>query len=303
MNISEKRYPYPVLTPEGDDYDKKSVFDVEVVVTKDDEKVTFKFRPLLSDAKLRYLINVKRAKITCHVEAPKTVYRKCFDLKLPSSDKAIDEEVKIEEVSAADLSGTVSICPFIVATEDIVGYQNDAFNPDYEGEAFDIESGAVMAEGRQRTFVVDTAKEALKATASIFVVVPTERQEVKSLVMDWSGDRIVITMPKKSYQRYGTLKESAENKEILWAIIFIPALVNVLAHLSQMRSDGSDSLSEYREKRWFRAIDYALRQYCNCGIDNPDFENIDCLMAASVIVKNAPIEAMKKLYNLEDRED
>ena len=38
MNINDKRYPYPVLTPTGDDYDK-SEFDVDLEVVKTLDKI------------------------------------------------------------------------------------------------------------------------------------------------------------------------------------------------------------------------------------------------------------------------
>ena len=70
MNISEKRYPYPVLTPNGDDYEGSS-FDVAIEVVKSPEKVSVKFIPTLKDNGLKRLIGSEQAaKIICHVKRP-----------------------------------------------------------------------------------------------------------------------------------------------------------------------------------------------------------------------------------------
>ena len=147
MNITDKSYPYPVLTPDGDDYEN-SEFDVALEVVKEPDKITLKFSPTLKDNGLRRLIGVeKAAKIIVHVESPMTVYRRTFDIPLPVCDTASEREKTVVEIPAAELSGVVSVCPFIVASQDIPAYTNEAFNPDYEGEAFSVDCGAVLAEG------------------------------------------------------------------------------------------------------------------------------------------------------------
>ena len=59
MNITDKSYPYPVLTPDGDDYEN-SEFDVALEVVKEPDKITLKFSPTLKDNGLRRLIGVRR---------------------------------------------------------------------------------------------------------------------------------------------------------------------------------------------------------------------------------------------------
>ena len=118
MNITDKSYPYPVLTPDGDDYEN-SEFDVALEVVKEPDKITLKFSPTLKDNGLRRLIGVeKAAKIIVHVESPMTVYRRTFDIPLPVCDTASEREKTVVEIPAAELSGVVSVCPFIVASQD-----------------------------------------------------------------------------------------------------------------------------------------------------------------------------------------
>lgn len=295
MNISDKRYPYPVLTPHGDDYER-SEFDVQIEVSKTPDVIAVKFVPTLKDNGLKRLIgSEKAAKIICHVESPKTVFRTYVELPLPLLDTAEGAECLTREFAAADLSGTVSVCPFIVATQDIPAYSNDSFNVDYEGEAFSIETGAVLAEGLQKTFVVDTAREALATAESIFIVVAAPA-DCKTLRVDYQSDRIKVYMPDRMKGQYGTVKDNPEDREAIWAMVFVPALVNILAELQAVRRyQDEETMRTYSELRWFRAVDKALQMHFGFGIDTQQFEGADCLEMASLVVKNSVKGALKTM--------
>ena len=291
MNITDKSYPYPVLTPDGDDYEN-SEFDVALEVVKEPDKITLKFSPTLKDNGLRRLIGVeKAAKIIVHVESPMTVYRRTFDIP-PASER----EKTVVEIPAAELSGVVSACPFIVASQDIPAYTNEAFNPDYEGEAFSVDCGAVLAEGRQRTFVADTAREALAMSSSIFSVLLDPDDSHKTLRNDFNGNKIIVFMPRKMFVQYGTLKDSPEVREMIWAMVFVPALVEVLTTLSMERRNEEDGLAEYRDRNWYRSLDKLIRSQFGWNIDSDKFGQYgDYLQMASLLIKNCVKTAFEKL--------
>ena len=103
MNISEKHYPYPVLQPAGDDYEN-SLFDVDVSLVKSPDVVIAKFTASLRDNGLRRLIGVEhKAKILCHLECPRTVYRTCADIPLPVCETAPEDEAVEIQIPAAAL--------------------------------------------------------------------------------------------------------------------------------------------------------------------------------------------------------
>lgn len=288
MNISDKRYPYPVLKPDGDDYDGSS-FDVAVDARATADIVTIVFTPQLKDNGLKQLIGVEhQAKIVCHLECPKTVFRQVVELNLPICEVATEKEATMIEIPASKLSGEVSVCPFIVATADIAAYTNPSFNSDYECASFTIETGAVMAEGVQKRFVVDTSREALISRNSI-VMVTIGDQDLKTVRLDYSGDKIRIEMPKRMYEKYGTLKDNQEDRDVIWAMVFVPAITEVLAMLGATRKYAREDLDEFKTLRWYAALDQAVRIQCGGkGIDTDEFETrASYLELASLIVKNA----------------
>jgi hypothetical protein len=305
MNINDKRYPYPVLTPNGDDYDKGE-FDIDLEVEKTPDDVTLTLSPTLKDDELRRLIGVERkAKIIVHVESPKTVFRRTYDVAMPVCGKASEQENTVVKINAADLSGTVSVCPFIVATEDIPDYSNESFNPDYEGEAFSIDCGAVLAEGRQRTFVANTAREALATVASIFSVVKNISPDCRTLRNDFTGDKIRIEMPEKMFSQYGTLKDTPEDKDTIWAMVFVPALVEVLTTVAaERRCNNGEMPSDFMERAWYRSIDKTLRGMKGWGLDSDKFSNgNDYLELASLLVKNSVSKAFLNMVTVHYNED
>lgn len=288
MNISEKRYPYPVLKPNGDDYEG-SEFDVDIAVTASSEKVKVTFLPRLRDDGLRHLIGVEKvARIICHLECPKTVYRTFVELDLPVCEAASEQEAKLFEIPTAQLSGEVSVCPFIVATADIPAYTNPSFNPDYECEAFTIETGGVLAEGGQKRFMVETSREALAQSPSIFSVVPGDKN-LKTLRLDYSGDKIRLSMPKWMYEKYGTLKDVPEDRETMWAMLFVPALVEILTMLGATCRFDAERLDDLKRYRWYAAIDRAVKKTLDGeGVDSDRFANLPSyLELASLVVKNS----------------
>ena len=225
-----------------------------------------------------------------------TVYRRTFDIPLPVCDTASEREKTVVEIPAAELSGVVSVCPFIVASQDIPAYTNEAFNPDYEGEAFSVDCGAVLAEGRQRTFVADTAREALAMSSSIFSVLLDPDDSHKTLRNDFNGNKIIVFMPRKMFVQYGTLKDSPEVREMIWAMVFVPALVEVLTTLSMERRNEEDGLAEYRDRNWYRSLDKLIRSQFGWNIDSDKFGQYgDYLQMASLLIKNCVKTAFEKL--------
>lgn len=297
MDMTEKRYPYPVLSPNGDDYVPPSRFDVRVEVEETPDSVTLRFAPILHDDGLRRLIAVEhRARIVCHVESPQTVFRTVCEITPPACDEAAESEIQTVTFDSADLSGRVSVCPFIVASTDIPDYANPSFNPDYENEAFFVSEGAVLAEGMQQTFNVDTARHALEPASSIFVVTLARDESVKSMRVSWNDEKIHILLTQETFQHFKIFHQSRTKREELMAMIYMPALLRVLDELRGY-SDGIPE--EIAGRRWCRSLDAALKRLQGWGLDSEEFadEGTDTVELAELLLRNALDAALRKIMN------
>ena len=202
MELSEKKYPYPVLLAEGDDY-PGCKFNVSGQYEIVGGSVTLTFNVELNCASLQDLVVQGRAQIICHVECPQAAYRRAFNIPLAGSR---------EQIAAGDLSGKVSICPFIVAGQDIPEYSSDLFNKAYQDMSFHVWPGAVLAEGEQLRFFVETEREGLEYQPDIFTIQPHEDvgENKDIMLLDLIGDKIRIQIPKDSFALYRGLRQSGE---------------------------------------------------------------------------------------------
>lgn len=300
MDISEKRYPYPVLKPGGDDY-VDSRFDVEVESYCEAEKVTFLFRPILRNDGLRRAIADGEAAIICHVEAPQTVFRQIYEVKVAPCEEASDEERTVYEESSSVLSGPVSVCPFIVAVHDIPAYGNSCFHADYESETFSIQAGGVMAEGSQQTFEINTAKKLEETASSILSVTVAQNEDVKSMRVGWEGNKIRIVLPERMMQLYKQFHESGNQRELLWAMVFSPAVLRVLDELHNAVGENGGGLEDYRDRRWYRALEAATKRLRGYGFDSEDFAEADTVELAEEIIHNALGGALQKMMETASR--
>lgn len=291
MDISEKHYPYPVLTQSGDDY-VDSAFDVDVMVSRSAESVTLSFLPSLNNQDLRDRILHGEAKIVCHVEAPLTVFRNIYELALPDNEGANPEE---RVVSSSIISGRVSFCPFIVASKDLKGYINSKFNSDYAGHSFDIEIGSVLAEGTQKVVFVETAKEDLAFTPSVFVVTECLDPEQKVMRVETDQKKIRVSLPTKDMQVFVALKNSGTFSARLSAMIYTSALVEVLERIRRDSNYRDESI----DHRWFHSIDTAMKSTLGYGLLSENFieTNVSTLEIVQGILRGPISGSLAEIMN------
>src|SRR5207248_768657 len=119
---------HPVLSTFGDDI-VGSQFQVTVAVTGTKTAYVVDVRAKTSNSELVSLIAKGQAQYAVHLECPATRYRTLFS--------SADEQFSFE-VPAADVDGSVEVCAFILATQDLAGYVSKGFHPDYKGLSFSV---------------------------------------------------------------------------------------------------------------------------------------------------------------------
>ena len=160
MDIINKLYPYPVLWENNDDYIKSS-FDCDIDINKNFDVITINAKFKLKNKQINKLIEDGKAEYVIHIESSSTLYReiKCSNQKEFSFD-----------ILSEHLWGAVSLSSFIVVKEKIIDYYNCDFNLDYEGTAFNLDIGNILAIGPQYKFDVEKNAEELANIPSIFTI-------------------------------------------------------------------------------------------------------------------------------------
>ena len=289
MELSEKKYPYPVLLPGGDDY-SGCHFNVSGQYEIVGGSVTLNFDVELNCDSLRDLVVQDQAQIICHIECPQAAYRRAFKIPLTGTKT---------QILAGDLSGKVSICPFIVACQDIPAYSSALFNEVYQNMSFHVWPGAVLAEGEQLRFFVETARESLEYQPDIFSIQPHEDvgENKDVMLVDLIGDKIRIQIPKESFALYRSLRRSGEANEMLWSALVVPALVEAL---NAMKRDveNSDGLECLDNSMWSHVLASNIKKIFPEVEKAPveTYKNLQACQVAQILVKK-PIPRMLQMLS------
>lgn len=213
MELCEKKYPYPVLLPRGDDY-VGCRFEVEIKSHKTPTEIVYHLEASLDCPDLRAVVDRGDAAVILHVECPQSAFRKSFAIPFGAYD--------LPPLSTNDLSGKIFLCPFIVAQRELHDYRSDSFNPEYDGFSFNIRCGSILAEGEQLIDYADTVTRDIDFKPDIFSVVPyaPQPEDGERMKVDLAlNQKITIKLPQNIYAQYNAMMKSGESKEFLWSAI------------------------------------------------------------------------------------
>lgn len=275
MEIKYKLYPYPVLAEYSDDY-KLVSYEVNIDLTKEGYNIKAHFLATLTSTSLKNLIQQGKAKYVYHMECSQTGFRHVL-----ITDKVDDCYLLSNKL----IRGKLQICPFVVAVEDIPAYSSQEFHSDYQGQAFSIETGCVMAVGRMVTADISKDIDDLANMPSIFSIIRNADATCKQMLVDYSGRKIVIKLPLDDYYSYKSLNNTPQAQPILNALTIVPALTYVLSDIKNL---SIEERKENQDNLWYRTIKKALLSQFDCDIENTDFNYRNTLELAQALI-NDPI--------------
>ncbi|MBR5592192.1 MAG: hypothetical protein IKW38_06710 [Kiritimatiellae bacterium] len=294
MNITNRLYPYPILSKtNGTILD--STFDVVVKpkIIQEGLVITCSVTATLKNKDLKQLVENGNAGIFVHVECPTTTFREVYQIT-PEECRSLSNETlqgeTVIEISSGKISGKVEICPFIIARNDFV-YSNQKAEAFYQGMTFDIDAGAILAEGVPTDFRVNIARTQLKSTNSIFVTVPSTDEKQTAMNVDCENNRIRISMPQAMFQCYQAMKTSTANDSMLWSLIIIPAFVSTLEQVKLALKYETGVFGDFSQYSWFASVNRALIEKFGFGLDSEKFVQSDTVELASVLIGN-PLESV-----------
>lgn len=259
----------------SDDY-KLGSYEVNIDLTKEGYNIKAHFLAILTSTSLKNLIQQGKAKYVYHMECSQTGFRHVL-----ITDKVDDCYLLSNKL----IRGKLQICPFVVAVEDIPAYSSQEFHSDYQGQAFSIETGCVMAVGRMVTADISKDIDDLANMPSIFSIIRNADATCKQMLVDYSGRKIVIKLPLDDYYSYKSLNNTPQAQPILNALTIVPALTYVLSDIKNL---SIEERKENQDNLWYRTIKKALLSQFDCDIENTDFNYRNTLELAQALI-NDPI--------------
>jgi hypothetical protein len=284
MKISHKLYPYPVLTYYSDDY-QQGKFETKITISKNGYNIRIDFTTVLTNEGLKELIQEGKAMYVYHLECAQTCFRKAV---------ITNKDLESETFSENSVCGKLQICPFIVATQNLIGYSNAGFHKDYSNTTFDIEKGCILALGRPKYAIISKEIEDLANIPSIFSIIRNADAKIHQMIVDIYNQKIIIKLPLNEYYRYRNLNKAFEVQPVLNSLTIIPALTYALEEL-KIRS--IEERAEFADYGWYRTVRKVLHAKFNCEIESEDFEQQDMLILAQQLINDPIPEAFTMLAN------
>lgn len=269
-------YPYPVLSPYSDYYAKSCQFEVGIDPEREGHDIMLDFTPALRCESLQSCIDEGTASYTYHIECSRTGYRTAVQTRSPSKTVRLPHE---------KVNGSVEISPFIVATQPLIQYTSPDFHEDYDGLAFDLEPGCILAVAP--TVLLDVQKnfDYLSPVESIFGIVRDDDPNCRSLAVDTSSDKIYISVPKSIYDACRTMRSNHDALGLMNSLVVLPALIHVLEGL-ELTDESEDAAPV-----WYNVLARILQKDFGRDIRSSRLEHEEILGLSQSLLENPLVNA------------
>lgn len=292
MRIGTNRlFPYPVMR-ESTDFSnyKNSLYRLEIGSASSDKEFYYlnEVKVTIENDQIKELLRQGKIEAYLLVECSSTIFREKF---------VISEEPSNIKIDIFNLNNNVEVTSFIVAKEDF-DFSNDDFLDDYENSTFKIEKGCILAIEQGFNSTIDYSNINDKKVSSIFLIIYDENAEDMKVMVD-DSKKIMICLPKKTYDRYNSLKNNDNFYSLFFSIIAIPALTKGLQRIQdRINMDESTIEDEIGSYKWFNTIINAYKKKTNKNITTDDFSEIDVVEVAQIILEHPSSNAIEDLFNL-----
>lgn len=288
MNITNRRFVYPVLSEEKDDY-KESLFNVAYennMESVNSLKLTFDI--VMTCPELEQLIISGKAEYVIHLECSTTAYREV----LTGISKHIEHIVPIGRVN-----GTFEAAAFIILKKPINGFTCSDWNDDYNDMSFNLLQGSILAYQNLAELDITKDYEEFINSGSIFTVYHRVTDEDKPAEISLDSSKIRIGLGSKDYGIYSLYSDKTELQYIMHTMVILPALIYVFEELKQ-----EDGFETYRHREWYIALD---RAYSKRGlvfrneIENTDKTSFQLAQEAMELPLSKALDQLPLILNAE----
>lgn len=260
MKLNNVSLPYPVLGISDDITPMLPDNAVEVNLKNDLNSYTFEIRLTFDNEEIKQLISSGKAQYTCEYECPRTMLRRCEKSAEPSF---------LITIPRKSLNARITFSCYVSVTKTISNYTNKGFNSDYDNASFNMEPGDILVAFPMFHYDVDIKYDKLQAAGSFMQI--REKESLKEVFFDLTGDKIEILLPTPLYKLYcNPLVKGAAT--IIHSSLVMNALTYALLSLRNNNPEEKDT------RLWSRTILYRLTNEEGYSLsDLDDVSNIPCL--------------------------
>lgn len=267
MKVSRNRiYPYPIYSSLTEDYCEND-FDIDADIEYDSENAIVKITSSLKDVVMRDYIENKLVGIFCHIECSSTKYREMFELQLNESG-----EYNIV-IPLYKLNDSIEIMCALVAREKIIDFVDDNLSELYLGERISFPQYGTIGYTNTVELTIVKRIDVNGDVPSIFTVCADESST--KINIEYSGDQIVIYLPKEQYDIYENYK--GIGVRVKQMMLNIPTLVEIF---DLMKEDKSD----FEDRPWYTVLEEALVKKGYNGFEDEAFKSKESIILAQELL-------------------
>lgn len=237
MRLSRRSYPHPVVGNLDDV--PGAAFQATVEMSADKDNIYLDVNVQNSSATIRHLVDTSRATYALHVECTNTLFRQAFEFRETSKRIAIRGD---------HLNDAVEVNVFAVATQDGFSYVVDKAHADYDGVAFDVKKGDILAVGEGRIFPVENSFDVLGRIGSIMQIDGATEDGDLPMRIDFDRDKIRLILAKEDFKQYKLMRHDESLSSVLTTAIVVPALLETLHFIDHEDAEALEAL------RWYRVL-------------------------------------------------
>ena len=250
MNITNRKFVYPVLSDEKDDYNE-SVFNVNFEHSMDSvNSLKLAFDITIICPELEQMILKGQAEYAIHLECSTTAYREI----LRTISKHVEYVIPIGRVN-----GPLEIVAFVILRKGISNFLCSDWVADYAGISFNLAQGSILAYQNLPGLDITKDFEVFTNADSIFLIYKRITDMNKPAEINLESAKIRIGLGTKDYNVYSIYSSKMEMQSIFHSMLILPALIFVFEELKQ--DDGQEI---YHNREWFIALEKA---YAKRGLD------------------------------------
>lgn len=284
MNFNRLRsWPHPVLSPLSDDV-MPNGFDFRLDVLPEFKRWILGIEAADDDTTLAQYVRAGKARYLVHVECKRTYFR----------DALISDRPRFEmQIEGDSLFGLVEVSLLIVATNDLEDYQHPHQHPDYHGSKFSVSIGEPLAVAVSKSFDAFLEADPILRLSSILDI-KRGADDVRVMKVNCYGDRIVIELPSKEYDRYRELRADPRIRGTLATSVVLPALLDSFYYLRTLGSELDDFKADHR---WCRCVLARLERINMDVVTSPPESGLP-LQAAQALLREPLRRSLEDLSEL-----
>lgn len=241
MRSFSNDYPWPALTPEGNDF-PEGRFQIGVSGAGGmGSDFTFTLQSELDCPGIAEQIEMGNAQCMLRVDSPGTAYRRLIPV---NQNGTTDFTVPSQGVTSV-----IRFTAIVVATKEVQGYRPEGMNDTYFGTSrFAIGAGSILAVSNTEVVYLDSE---LDKRSSSIAYISLDREQSDPIRAYFDQDRINISLGEGTFEKYKILRNDPSTRRYIIGLITYPVIIDALYNVR-------DSAEQYEQYTWFQVLSQRL---------------------------------------------